>query len=80
LTAHNCTSELDLPHDDYSAGFRVGWEAVHGNVHPQPKLVPMSPRLTQLGFSRFTMGVRSGIEAAMGIEDLDELAYGSAKR
>lgn len=71
----NPTADLPLPHDDFTAGFRVGWEASMGSSLPVPKLIPMSPRLVALGQSKFTMGVRAGLEAALGVEDLDELHF-----
>lgn len=33
----------------------------------------MPPRLTELGYSKFTMGVRAGVETALGVESLDDL-------
>lgn len=72
----NFTASLPLPHDDFDAGFRVGWEAVVGNTTPLPRVPLVLPRLVMLGYSKFTMGVRSGIEAAMKVEDLDQLLSG----
>jgi hypothetical protein len=33
----------------------------------------MPPRITTFGNSRFTIGVRAGIERALGVDDLDEV-------
>lgn len=73
MSTSNLTADLPLPHDDYDAGFRVGWEAVTGATMPLPQLLPTPPRLFVVGQSKFTMGVRAGVEGAMGIDDLDEL-------
>ncbi|MDF1600211.1 hypothetical protein PZ895_10550 [Mesorhizobium sp. YIM 152430] len=69
----NLTASLPLPHDDFAAGFRVGWEAVCGDGVPLPRVLPMAPRLTTMGYSLFTLGVRAGVEAATGVEDLDDI-------
>lgn len=69
----NPTANLPLPHDDFAAGFRVGWEAVYGDGVPLPRVLPMAPRLTTMGYSRFTLGVRAGLEAAAGVQDLDDI-------
>lgn len=73
MTGTSSTADLPLPHDDFEAGFRVGWEAVRGETQPTRRLFPASPRLVVLGQSRFTMVVRAGIEVAMGVHDLDEV-------
>ena len=72
-TMTNPTASLPLPYHDFSAGFRVGWEAVHGDRVPLPRVLPMAPRLTTMGYSLFTLGVRAGVEMATGVEDLDDI-------
>jgi hypothetical protein len=47
---------------------------VCGDAVPLPRVLPMAPRLTTMGYSRFTQGVRAGVEAATGVEDLDDIA------
>lgn len=56
-----------VPHDDFGAGFEVGWQTVKGTGSSRP-LVPLEP-LTSLGSTPFLEGVKAGLEAA-GI-DLD---------
>lgn len=73
----NATADLPLPHDDFEAGLRVGWEAAKGAPLPARHLFPASPRLVTLGYSRFTMGVRAGMESALDVDDLDELPSSS---
>ncbi|MDE1149972.1 MAG: hypothetical protein PW843_25755 [Azospirillaceae bacterium] len=57
----------NVPHDDFRAGFEVGWQTVVGTGASVP-LAPLTP-LTPLGSTPFLEGVKAGLEAA-GI-DLD---------
>ena len=72
------TSEMNLPHNDYASGYRVGWEAVNGDTGPAPMLMPLPPAIPVLGFSPFILGVRDGVAAALEVDDLEE-ARGSSR-
>lgn len=52
----------DVPHDDFKAGFRVGFQLVMGTNSLLP-LYPLAP-LTSLGSTPFLEGIKAGIEAA----------------
>lgn len=49
-------------HDDFCAGFEVGWQTVVGTGLSVP-LVPLVP-LTPLDSTPFLEGVKAGLEAA----------------
>jgi hypothetical protein len=58
--------KTDVPHDDYAAGFEVGFRAVKGDDARLP-LLPLAPRIATLGLTQFLVGVRDGLEQA-GVE------------
>lgn len=60
----------NLPMDDFATGFRVGWESVNGRGLA-PMVAPLMPRVPTVGMTRFLEGVRTGVEMALGVEDLD---------
>jgi hypothetical protein len=63
LTEGSATMEsANIPHEDFTAGFLVGYQAIMG-THALPPLTPLAP-LTLLGMTRFLMGVRAGLETA----------------
>lgn len=72
VTWEGAITDEHVPHDDYAAGFRAGWQAVHGNAKPLP-LIPLEPRITASGWTRFTTGIRVAVEMGLGVEELDEL-------
>lgn len=53
-----------IPHQDFKAGFTVGYEAIAGRNWLKP-LMPIQP-LTLAGGTPFLMDVRCGVEAALG--------------
>jgi hypothetical protein len=55
-----------VPHNDYTAGFVVGFKAIKGDDARLPVL-PVPPRITKLGLTPFEVGVRDGLEH-VGIE------------
>jgi hypothetical protein len=57
-----------LPHDDFAAGFEVGYRAVKGTAAGLPG-TPGQPG-TRGNMTAFLMGVRKGLERAGG--DLDK--------
>lgn len=59
----------DLPHDEFTTGFDVGFKAMMGEAEPMP-LRPAPPRLKRQGMTMFLEGVFAGIEAAgINLED-----------
>ncbi len=54
---------MNIPHDDFSAGFTVGCQVVLGTEAPLP-LTIAPPLLTEVGMTPFLEGVQAGIEAA----------------
>lgn len=58
-----------LPHDDFEAGFAVGFKAVRGTDEAMP-LTAMRPRLKRGGMTWFLEGVFAGVEAA--VVDLED--------
>jgi hypothetical protein len=52
----------DVPHNDYKAGFEVGYRSVKGKNVMLP-MVPMRP-MTRMNMSPFLMGVRKGLQHA----------------
>jgi hypothetical protein len=69
----------NLPDDDFAAGFRVGWEAIHGDTGSGPVLTPKPPAVLVLGFTKFTMGVRMEVQAALGIDNIHDILKRSGK-
>lgn len=53
-----------VPHDNFAEGFLVGFQVVQGTNNPAPA-APGEPGIPA-GLSPFLMGVRVGIQAAMG--------------
>jgi hypothetical protein len=54
--------DKDVPHDDFEAGFEVGYRAVRGTNVMLPTF-PMEP-MTRMNMTAFLMGVRKGLERA----------------
>jgi hypothetical protein len=61
--------KADVPHDDYAAGFEVGFRAIRGDDARLP-ILTLAPSIAMLGLTRFLVGVRAGLESA-GV-DLDK--------
>jgi len=61
--------KADVPHNDFAAGFEVGFRAIKGDDERLP-ILPLAPQIAILGLTHFLLGVRAGLEQA-GIE-LDE--------
>ncbi len=52
----------DVPHNDYAAGFKAGFQAIVGTARAIPAL-PAMPGV-RAGMTPFLMGVRKGLERA----------------
>lgn len=61
-----------VPHDDYKAGFRAGWQAINGDTRRLP-VIPMQPRILTMGWTWFTTGIKAAVELSLGVDDIDEL-------
>lgn len=58
------TASDRIPHNDFAEGFKVGFQAVQGTANTIPG-IPEEPDAPS-NLTPFLMGVRLGIQAAMG--------------
>ncbi|MDP4006904.1 hypothetical protein [Methylobacterium sp. NEAU K] len=58
------TASDKVPHDDFSEGFKIGFQTVQGVNNTIPA-VPGEPGIPG-GMTPFLMGVRAGIKAGKG--------------
>jgi hypothetical protein len=58
------TENSKIPHDDFSEGFRVGWQAVYGIEVAVPNIP--EPSNTPPGMTPFLAGLRAAVTGAGG--------------